>query len=190
MTAVPPLLRDDAQSKSQPDLRRQTTLAMRIASCHKSLFMEENGLNDSAPIGDSSVHRDRSTPRSLSTSTLSSRFCPSAFSLIAISNIRTDVAFRCRCVDCLFFELAIEHEDAVKMNGEVRSRRPSHFSNRTTPFVAPWHSIARNDEVSRNSVQPVLLAFAPEKSPSSRNGNTCRWSQRKCRFESNRITRS
>jgi len=60
---------------------------MRIASCHKSLFMEENRLNDSEPIGDSSVHRDivRVDDQQL--------ILPSASSLKAVRDPWADVAF-------------------------------------------------------------------------------------------------
>ena len=75
------------------------------------------------------------------------------------------------------------------MHGKVRIRRPCNFHNRPTPFVVPWYSIARNDQILRNSVQSVLLAFAPVETPPGRNGDISSRSQRQCRFETNRIAR-
>jgi hypothetical protein len=38
--------RQRSDGKGQSDLRRQATLAMRIASCHISLFLEQGGLSE------------------------------------------------------------------------------------------------------------------------------------------------
>jgi hypothetical protein len=38
--------RQRSDGKGQSDLRRQVTLAIRIASCHISLFLEQNGLSE------------------------------------------------------------------------------------------------------------------------------------------------
>jgi hypothetical protein len=65
--------------------------------------------------------------------------------LKAIRNPRTDVAFSGRCVDGPFFEPPVEHKDVAEMHGEVRIQRPSNLRNPATPFVAPRHSVARND---------------------------------------------
>src|ERR1700745_1443172 len=75
------------------------------------------------------------------------------------------------------------------MYGKVRIQRPCNFHNRATPFVAPRYSVARNDQIPRNSVQSVMLAFAPIETPPSRNGHISSRSQRQCRFETNRIAR-
>src|SRR5882762_3680338 len=75
------------------------------------------------------------------------------------------------------------------MHGKVRIRRPCNFHNRPTPFVVPWYSVARNDQIPRNSVQSVLVAFAPVETPPGRNGDISSRSQRQCRFETNRIAR-
>src|SRR5579862_353264 len=75
------------------------------------------------------------------------------------------------------------------MHGKMRIQRPCNFHNRATPFVKPWYSVARNDQIPRNSVQSVLLAFAPVETPSGRNGDISSRSQRQCRFETNRIAR-
>src|SRR5882724_4902259 len=75
------------------------------------------------------------------------------------------------------------------MHGKVRIRPPCKFHNRPTPFVVPWYSVARNDQIPRNSVQSVLLAFAPVETPPGRNGDISSRSQRQCRFETNRIAR-
>src|SRR5690348_8476011 len=75
------------------------------------------------------------------------------------------------------------------MYGKVRIQRPCNFHNRPTPFVVPWYSIARNDQIPRNSVQSVLLAFAPVETPPGRNGYISSRSRRQCRFETNRIAR-
>src|SRR5690349_1125233 len=75
------------------------------------------------------------------------------------------------------------------MYGKVRIQRPCNFHNRPTPFVVPWYSIARNDQIPRNSVQSVLLAFAPVETPPGRNGDISSRSKRQCRFETNRIAR-
>src|ERR1700692_2769095 len=75
------------------------------------------------------------------------------------------------------------------MHGKVRIQRPRNFRNRATPFVAPRYSVARNDQMPRNSVQSVLLAFAPVETPPGRNGDISSRSQRQCRFETNRIAR-
>src|ERR1700730_1956642 len=75
------------------------------------------------------------------------------------------------------------------MHGKVRIQRPCNFHNRPTPFVVPWYTVARNDQIPRNSVQSVLLAFAPVETPLGRNGNISSRSQRQCRFETNRIAR-
>src|SRR5438445_273862 len=75
------------------------------------------------------------------------------------------------------------------MRGKVLTQRPCNFHNRATPFVAPRYSVAWNDQIPRNSVQSVLLAFAPEETPPSRNGDISSRSQRQCRFETNRIAR-
>src|SRR6202047_3133967 len=56
-------------------------------------------------------------------------------------------------------------------------------------FVVPWYSVARNDQIPRNSVQSVLLAFAPVETPPWRNRDISSRSQRECRFEPNRIAR-
>src|SRR4029077_15957971 len=76
------------------------------------------------------------------------------------------------------------------MEGKVRIQRPCNFGNRATPFVVPWYSVARNDQIPRNSVQSVLHAFAPVETPPSRNGDISSRSQRQCRFETSRIARS
>src|SRR5580693_4986279 len=73
------------------------------------------------------------------------------------------------------------------MHGKVRIQLPCNFRNRTTPFVAPRYSVARNDQIPRNSVQSVLHAFAPIETPPSRNGDISSRSQRQRRFETNRI---
>jgi hypothetical protein len=39
--------RQRSDGKGQSDPRRQATAAMQISSCHKSLFLEQNGLSDS-----------------------------------------------------------------------------------------------------------------------------------------------
>src|SRR5579862_1240222 len=75
------------------------------------------------------------------------------------------------------------------MHGKVRIQRPCNFHNRPTPFVVPWYSVARNDQIPRNSVQSVLPAFAPVETPPGRNGDISSRSQRQCRFERNRIAR-
>src|SRR5713101_3301973 len=75
------------------------------------------------------------------------------------------------------------------MYGKVRIQRPCNFRNGATPFVAPRYSVARNDQIPRNSVQSVLHAFAPIETPPSRNGHISSRSQRQCRFETNRIAR-
>src|SRR5258708_1654158 len=75
------------------------------------------------------------------------------------------------------------------MDGMVRIQRPCNFHNRATPFVAPRYSVARNDQIPGNSVQSVLLAFAPIETPPSGNGDISSRSQRQCRFETNRIAR-
>src|SRR5579862_652322 len=75
------------------------------------------------------------------------------------------------------------------MHGKVRIQRPSNFHNWPTPFVVPWYSVARNDQIPRNSVQSVLLAFAPVETPPGRNGDISSRSQRQCRFKTNRIAR-
>src|ERR1700692_3272748 len=75
------------------------------------------------------------------------------------------------------------------MHGKVRIQRPRNFRNRATPFVAPRYSVARNDQMPRNSVQSVLLAFAPIETPPGRNGDISSRSQRQCRFATNRIAR-
>src|SRR6266849_3275137 len=75
------------------------------------------------------------------------------------------------------------------MDGKVRIQRPCNFRNRATPFVAPRYSVARNDQIPRNSIQSVLLAFAPKETPPDRNGDISSRSQRQCRFETNRIAR-
>src|SRR5713101_2041354 len=75
------------------------------------------------------------------------------------------------------------------MHGKVRIQRPCNFCNRATPFVVPGYSVTRNDQIPRNSVQSVLLAFAPIETPPSRNGEISSRSQRQCRFETNRIAR-
>src|ERR1700720_527467 len=75
------------------------------------------------------------------------------------------------------------------MHGKVRIQRPCNFHNRPTPFVVPWYSVARNDQIPRNSVQSVLPAFAPVETPPGRNGDISSRSQRQCRFETNRIAR-
>src|SRR5690349_15663247 len=75
------------------------------------------------------------------------------------------------------------------MHGKVRIQLPCNFRNRATPFVAPRHAVTRNDQIPRNSVQSVLLAFAPIETPPSRNGHISSRSQRQCRFETNRIAR-
>src|SRR5258708_8347227 len=76
------------------------------------------------------------------------------------------------------------------MDGKVRIQRPRNFRNRATTFIAPRYSVARNDQIPRNSVQSVLHAFAPVETPPSRNGDISSRSQRQCRFETNRIARS
>src|SRR5258708_26791563 len=76
------------------------------------------------------------------------------------------------------------------MYGKVRIQLPCNFRNRATPFVAPRYSVARNDQIPRNYVQSVLLAFAPVETPPGRNGDISSRSQRQCRFETNRIARS
>src|SRR5712664_644385 len=98
-------------------------------------------------------------------------------------------SFQCRCVDRPFFEPPVEHKDVVEMYGKVRIQRPRNFRNRATPFVAPRYSVARNDQIPRNSVQSVLLAFPPIETPPSRNRHISSRSQRQCRFETNRIAR-
>src|SRR5260370_17740492 len=75
------------------------------------------------------------------------------------------------------------------MDGKVRIQRPRNFRNRATPFIAPRYSVARNDQIPRNSVQSVLPAFAPVETPPSRNGDISSRSQRQCRFETSRIAR-
>src|SRR6266403_6009026 len=75
------------------------------------------------------------------------------------------------------------------MDGKVRIQRPRNFRNRATPFIAPRYSVARDDQIPRNSVQSVLHAFAPVETPPSRNGDISSRSQRQCRFETNRIAR-
>src|SRR5216684_4342118 len=75
------------------------------------------------------------------------------------------------------------------MDGKVRIQRPRNFRNGATPFVAPRYSVARNDQIPGNSVQSVLLAFAPVETPPGRNGDISSRSQRQCRFETNRIAR-
>src|SRR4029077_21173912 len=75
------------------------------------------------------------------------------------------------------------------MYGKVRIQRPCNFHNRPTSFVAPRYSVTRNDQIPRNSVQSVLLAFAPVETPSGRNGDISSRSQCQCRFETNRIAR-
>src|SRR5579863_9290983 len=75
------------------------------------------------------------------------------------------------------------------MYGKMRIQCPCNFRNRTTPFIAPRYSVARNDQIPRNSVQSVLLAFAPIETPSRREVDTSSRSQRQCRFEANRIAR-
>src|SRR5258708_7500284 len=75
------------------------------------------------------------------------------------------------------------------MDGKVRIQRPRNFRNRATPFVAPRYSVTRNDQIPGNSVQSVLLAFAPIETPPGRNGDISSRSQRQCRFETNRIAR-
>src|SRR6266851_1051074 len=75
------------------------------------------------------------------------------------------------------------------MHGKVRIELLCNFRNRATPFVAPRYSVARNDQIPRNSVQSILLAFAPIESPPSRNGDISSRSQGQCRFETNRIAR-
>src|ERR1700752_1705576 len=75
------------------------------------------------------------------------------------------------------------------MHGKVRIQLPFNFRNRATPFVAPRYSVARNDQIPWNSVQSVLLAFAPIETPPNRNGHISSRSQRQCRFETNRIAR-
>ena len=71
----------------------------------------------------------------------------------------------------------------------MRIQRPCNFRNRATPFVVPWHAVAGNDQIPGNSIQSVLLAFAPIKTPPGRNGHISSRSQRQCRFETNRIAR-
>src|SRR5579864_4498230 len=75
------------------------------------------------------------------------------------------------------------------MHGKVRIQLPCNFRNRPTPFVAPRYSVARNNQIPRNSVQSVLLAFAPIETPPGRNRDISSRSQRQCRFETNRIAR-
>src|SRR6267378_8222569 len=75
------------------------------------------------------------------------------------------------------------------MHGKVRIQCPCNLHNRPTPFVALPYSVARNDQIPRNSVQSVLLAFAPIETPPSRNGEISSRSQRQCRFETNRTAR-
>src|SRR5258708_12550105 len=75
------------------------------------------------------------------------------------------------------------------MDGKVRIQRPRNFRNRATPFIAPRYSVARDDQIPRNSVQSVLHAFAPIETPPSRNGDISSRTQRQCRFETNRIAR-
>src|SRR5260370_25156493 len=106
-----------------------------------------------------------------------------------MSNPWRDVALSSRCVDCPFCEPPIEHKTAVEMNGKVRIQRPCKFRNRATPFVVSWYSVARNDQIPGNSVQSVLLAFAPVETPPGRNGDIWSRSQRQRRFETNRIAR-
>src|SRR5579862_2144691 len=76
------------------------------------------------------------------------------------------------------------------MHGKMRIQRPCNFHNRATPFVVSWDSVARNDQIPRNSVQSVLHAFAPIETPPGRNGHISSWSQLQCRFETNGIARS
>src|SRR4029077_3080261 len=76
------------------------------------------------------------------------------------------------------------------MHGKMRIQRPCNFRDRPTPFVVPRYSVARNDQIPRNSVQCVLLALAPVETPPGRNGDISSGSQRQCRFETNRIARS
>jgi hypothetical protein len=71
----------------------------------------------------------------------------------------------------------------------VRIQRPCNFHNRATPFVMSWDSVARNNQIPRNFVQSVLLAFAPVETPPGRNGDISSRSQRQCRLETNRIAR-
>src|SRR4029077_764838 len=75
------------------------------------------------------------------------------------------------------------------MHGKMRIQRPCNFRDRPTPFVVPRYSVARNDQIPRNSVQCVLLALAPVETPPGRNGDISSGSQRQCRFETNRIAR-
>src|SRR5437879_12128711 len=75
------------------------------------------------------------------------------------------------------------------MRGKVLTQRPCNFHNRATPFVAPRYSVAWNDQIPRNSVQSVLLAFAPIETPPGRNGDISSRSKRQCRFETNRVAR-
>src|SRR6267378_1384111 len=75
------------------------------------------------------------------------------------------------------------------MHRKVRIQCPCNFPNRPTPFVALPYSVARNDQIPRNSVQSVLHAFAPIETPPSRNGEISSRSQRQCRLETNRIAR-
>src|SRR4029077_2881519 len=75
------------------------------------------------------------------------------------------------------------------MHGKVRIQRPCNFHNRPTPFVVPRYSVARNDQIPRNSVQSVLPAFTPVEPPPGRNGDIPSRSQRQCWFETNRIAR-
>src|SRR5258708_1571037 len=65
-----------------------------------------------------------------------------------------------------------------------------HFHNLATPFVVHWYSFTRNDQIPRNSVQSILLAFAPIETPTGRNGDTSSRSQPQCRIETNRIART
>src|SRR5262245_32467197 len=93
-------------------------------------------------------------------------------------------------MDRLFFEGGIEHVDVVQVGGKMTRGLPVQLRDGTAAFIAGFHSVAGNDQVSRNSVEAVIRTLTPKEAPARGKREDFRERKPDGRFQPDRVTRT